>query len=637
MIKDIVFVKTEALLPGLELELRKHIRVVEAIMDEVIPYIKEFKESGVNVVISRGYTANLIREKTDLHVVNAEISTFDVLQSIYNNRNKISSNETLIALVRYSPILYDIDFIEKVVGLKIKLFTYKRPDDILNIYKESKSLGIKTIFGGPTTYKYAPQFGLQAILVQSNKDTIMQAIQKAMEIHRIRKHDKELNEYLKAILALATEGIIGIKPDGHINFINPSANRILGIKSNQENLSVTNLFPEKLVNILLSGAVSEKVANTYNGKIVVNSIPIKVNKQNNGFLATFNDSVYVQSLEEKIRVGASSKGLTAKYNFSDIIGKSTAIQRVIQNAEHYAKTEATILITGESGTGKELFAQSIHQNSNRKQGPFIAINCAALSANLLESELFGYEEGAFTGAKKSGKPGIFELANQGTLFLDEIGEIPFNLQAHLLRVLQSREVMRVGGTRVIPVNVRIIAATNKNLKAMIDKGEFRIDLFYRINTLRLSIPPLRDRIQDIPPLVEHFISDISNYYHKVAPPLSQKLMKCLQLYDWPGNIRQLMSFVERYVILSGQDMLVTDDHLAMQILQGEFEEDNTAEHYKPSLIIPIGTLDEMEKSIFKQLELVFEDKQMLAEELGISRTTLWRKLQNIKEDKDDFL
>lgn len=634
MIDDIVFVQTEALLPGLDMELRKHVRVVEAVMDEVVPYIKEFKESGVEVVISRGYTAKVVREKSDLHVVNTEISTFDVLQSIYYNRHKISASEPLIGLVCYSSVLYDVRFIEKIVNLKIKLFTYRKPADIFKIYDQAKRLGIKTIFGGPTTLKYAPQHNLQAILVQSNKETIRQAIQKAKEISRIRKYDKELNERLNAILALATEGIISVQSNGRINFMNPSAKRILAIGGDLDDPSLVNMLPEGLRNILYSNdAAVEKVVSTRNGRIVVNSTPIKVNTRNHGALSTFNDGAYVQSLEEKIRIDATAKGLVAKYHFSDIIGKSAAIQQTKQDAKHYAKSEATILLTGESGTGKELFAQSIHQHSNRSKGPFVAINCGALTESLLESELFGYEEGAFTGAKKSGKPGIFELANHGTLFLDEIGEIPLHLQAHLLRVLQSKEVMRVGGTRVIPINVRIVAATNKNLKVLVDNGDFRTDLFYRINILRLSIPPLRARIQDIPDLVEYFVSDTANFYHKTVAPISEEVIKCLQLYSWPGNIRQLMSFAERYVILSeqdGQGENKSNDALALEILQSEFDDGKVIDAHRPSLILPVGTLEEMENSIFKQLELVFDDKQLLAEKLGISRTTLWRKLQSAK-------
>lgn len=630
MLNDIVFVQTEALRPGLEAELKRHVRVVKAVMDEVVPHIKEFKESGVEVVISRGYTAHVVREKSDLHVINVEITTFDVLQSMYTNRHRISAEEPVIGLVSYSPIIHDVDIIEKIIQRKIKLFTYRQPADTLKIYEEARKLGIKTVFGGPTTLKYAPRFGLQAILVQSNKETIMQAVQKAKEIARIRKYDKQLNEHLKAILALATEGIINVTSNGDINFINPSAKRILGIKNNTPDSSILEILPEKLQDLLRSGeVVSEKVINLPHGEILVNSTPIKVNRRSYGALATFNDGAYVQSLEERIRIGASSKNLIAVHNFEDIIGDSDAIKQTIETAYRYANSEATVLITGESGTGKELFAQSIHLNSRRKKGPFVAINCAALPEALLESELFGYEEGAFTGAKKNGKPGIFELANQGTLFLDEIGEIPLHLQAHLLRVLQNREVMRVGGTRIIPINVRIIAATNKNLKQRVKSGEFREDLFYRINILRLSIPPLRERIQDIPPLIQYFVNDIGAFYQKIVPPLSNKVMECLQLYDWPGNIRQLMSFAERYVILSDRDDCIGDP-LAMKIFQGEFEEGNGVQSQEPTLLIPLGTLEEMEQAIFKQLGQMFKDKQALADRLGISRTTLWRKLQGIK-------
>lgn len=243
------------------------------------------------------------------------------------------------------------------------------------------------------------------------------------------------------------------------------------------------------------------------GKMLTNTnrIPIVVDHQIRGVVATFQDIKQLQSTEQKIRLKLHEKGLVAKYSFGDIVGESRAIRNTIQIARSYASSQAAVLIHGETGTGKELFAQSIHTVSDRRDGPFVAINCAAVSNNLLESELFGYEAGAFTGASKNGREGLFELAHGGTIFLDEIGEIPRETQVELLRVLQEKEVRRVGGNRVIPVDVRIITATNKDLIQETMEGRFREDLYYRLNVLDLELPPLRERGDDVRILgLQHF-------------------------------------------------------------------------------------------------------------------------------------
>ena len=236
---------------------------------------------------------------------------------------------------------------------------------------------------------------------------------------------------------------------------------------------------------------------------------------------------------------ASGKGHVAKYRFPDICGTSPQIRQAVALAQKMARTESSILITGESGTGKELFAHAIHNNSPRSDAPFVAINCAALADNLLESELFGYEEGAFTGARKGGKVGLFELANSGTIFLDEIEGMAPSTQLKLLRVIQEREIMRVGGDRVIPIDVRIISASNQNLMAMMQEGKFREDLFYRVSTLPLNLPPLRQRRQDILPLIEEFKDML-----RLTFVLTDETQSLLQQYSWPGNIRELRNCVE---------------------------------------------------------------------------------------------
>jgi len=243
---------------------------------------------------------------------------------------------------------------------------------------------------------------------------------------------------------------------------------------------------------------------------------IEMDGEINGVLCTFQDITKLQSMEKKIRFELNKKGMTAKYNFSNLIAKDQIMKVTIAKAMQIGMSDSTALLYGESGTGKEMLAQSIHNISKRKDDPFVAVNCAALTESLLESELFGYEEGAFTGARKGGKPGLFELAHGGTLFLDEINSMPINLQTKLLRVLEEKEVMRIGSDYVIPLDVRILAAANENLKVKINNGSFRSDLFYRLSILELYIPPLRKRKLDIMPLFKNFISIF------LKPPIFRK-------------------------------------------------------------------------------------------------------------------
>ena len=276
-------------------------------------------------------------------------------------------------------------------------------------------------------------------------------------------------------------------------------------------------------------------------------------KDTKGYLIILKDAKKIESLEHEIRKKSIHKNAAAKYQFSDIICKSDIMKDCIQRAKRMALTDFPILINGESGTGKELFAQSIHQYSSRSAHPFIALNCASLSNELLESELFGYEDGAFTGAKRGGKKGLFELAQNGTIFLDEIGEMPVLLQAKLLRVLQEQEIRKLGSGTTIPINVRIITATNRNLSSMIEQGLFRLDLYYRISMFTLVIPPLRERTDDILLLSEYFLKNFKTH-HSITPALQELLLS----YPWKGNIRELQNCIE-YMAYMGAGTLTPDD------------------------------------------------------------------------------
>lgn len=310
-------------------------------------------------------------------------------------------------------------------------------------------------------------------------------------------------------------------------------------------------------------------------------------------------------------------------NFAEIIGSSSALKKVMEMARIVAPTEATVLITGESGTGKELFARAIHSNSERRQGPLVTVNCAALSETLLESELFGHEKGTFTGADRQ-RNGRFMQANKGSIFLDEIGEIPLAMQSKILRAIQEREIQRLGSDEVLFVDVRIIAATNRNLEEEVKNKSFREDLYYRLNVMNLDIPPLRERHEDIPLLAQHFLEKYQKKNRKDLKGFTPMAMDILTKSQWPGNVRQLENVIERAVILS-MTPYISEKELPSDLIKAYQQQ-----HNMPEIIIGLGgkTLEEIEsQAIFETLEQTQGNKTEAARLLNITRTTLNNKLK----------
>ncbi|WP_259499873.1 sigma-54 interaction domain-containing protein [Desulfofundulus thermocisternus] len=368
----------------------------------------------------------------------------------------------------------------------------------------------------------------------------------------------------------------------------------------------------------------------------------------------------VLAVKQKKMLASTSRRDYPRYTFDHIIGTSRAIQHCIRQARQVAVTNSTVLLFGETGTGKELFAQSIHNASQRSGGPFVAINCGAIPASLVESQLFGYEAGAFTGARKEGQPGVFEQANGGTLFLDEISEMELELQSRLLRVLQERELMRIGGKKPIPVDVRVIASTNKDLWQMVASGKFRQDLFYRLNVVDLRIPPLRERVEDIPLLVRHFIKQFRDIFGTFVRDISPEALECLMAYSWPGNVRELQNCIERTMNLATHEVILPSDlpalirncacrlpentasgscagQIAPVPLPGnsspgeqDMDEDETPFVKTPGSCELKGTTQAVERStILRVLEETGYHRRRAAERLGISTTTLWRKMKRL--------
>jgi len=334
----------------------------------------------------------------------------------------------------------------------------------------------------------------------------------------------------------------------------------------------------------------------------------------------FNNEDSIKKSQELLN--EIKKNRTAKYDFDDIIGESHQVKKTKEIAKLAAKSMSNVLIVGESGTGKELYAQAIHNNSDRKNKPFVAVNCASIPSNLLESSFFGYEKGAFTGAVKEGKSGFFEQANGGSIFLDEISEMEYDLQSKLLRVLQEREVKRIGSKQSIPLDVRIISATNKNLSKMVDLKEFRLDLYYRLNVIDINLPSLKAIKEDIPIIADYYVKKMCRSFGKFIEGITEEALILLKEYDWPGNVRELVNVIEKAFNIATNTNFIGVEHLPER-----FKNKNNDCSFNGK------SLDEMTKNyekkiIIETLKLCNQSKVDTAKKLGISTTTLWRKLNN---------
>lgn len=364
-----------------------------------------------------------------------------------------------------------------------------------------------------------------------------------------------LEKKLDLVLQIFDEGVISLNGSGIINFVNKTAEKMFGIeKAKAIGCSINEIIPE-LKNKCSEQAIKGVVMSIEQQFLIVSVYPVKYSDDVKGHLILAKKFTDAENEQYKIRKQIMSRGHVAKYNFDDIVGNSQSITNIKAMARKMALSNSSVYIYGQSGTGKELFAQSIHNSSNRREYPFIAINCASIPENLLESELFGYAEGAFTGAKKGGKTGYFELAHMGTLFLDEISEMNLNLQNRLLRVLQEKQVVRIGGDTVIDIDVRIISASNKNLKELVRQNKFRKDLYYRLNVLMLNIPPLCNRKEDIPIIIDAFKKEM-----EVDFQITDKAMEIIKNCKWEGNVRELQNFVERLIYVN-KDVIDVDDVL----------------------------------------------------------------------------
>jgi len=597
---------------------------------------------GAEVFFAHGATRHKIIQAIDQPVVDVSRTYLDLITALI----EAQKHSNHIGLSCFGKLMDGIDILENLLNIKIHPFIFTNTTELVRGVEALVDDGIHVVIGGGVSRRTIEAKGGTGIINVPRKSSVELAFEDARMIADVRRKEAASGERLRTILGMVDEGVVSVDNYGRLDNYNDRAEHILGIGLKQDIGQPLSRIGKKinLIDVITGGKpeidVFKKVGSN---NIFVSSLPIKIDGDTRGAVAILKDADNIQYMSRKLKESSYLKGFVARHTIADIKHKSYNMKQLLAKATRYAGTNAAILIHGETGTGKELLAQSIHNLKRRKNQPFVAINCTAIPENLLESELFGHEEGAFTGAKKGGRAGLFEMANGGTIFLDEIADITPAMQARLLRVIETKEVMRVGGDRYVPVNLHIISSTYKNLYSEVRAGHFRADLYYRLGVLKLHIPPLRDRVEDTPIIIQAWLKKRCKPGYK---PLSQEMIEQLKHHQWQGNVRELTSFVESYLTLlngSPADKQLFADLFQELMEQGggqpkpieKIDIENTQTQLKDLSIVPGNLKEKLEKYEAAVIKQVLQEcrfsKKKTAGHLGVSVNTLWRKMQQFEQ------
>jgi len=579
-------------------------------------------------VLAAGSNGLYLRENLSVPVVMVKVNGFDVLSAITQAITMWPGAP--VGLVLHETVSKELTDLSASLKVALKQRAYRSIDEVRVAVDTLAADGCTVIIGPGLACDLAQQAGLHSVFLYS-LGAVEEAFERSIELARMSRQKESKRARLNTIVAHLRDGVAAFDDAGQLEAINPAMLDLLGLDrerdvSAQLARSVGPLLREMLER---DGLIEERIEQIGGRALIVNCVPIIEQGVRSGSVVTVQDALVAQRIDRSLRTSQRPKHLVPRHGLYDLIGASAALERVRRLARAGAAHDATVLLTGESGTGKELVAQGIHNASRRRGNPFVAFNCAALPEGLIESELFGHEEGAFTGARRGGNPGLFEIAHTGTIFLDEIGEMPAASQSRLLRVLQEREVMKLGSGRATPIDVRVIAATHRDLHALVEQGVFRADLYFRLNLLQIELPPLRERRDDIPELARHLLERSATKY-RLPATAAQRVLEFLtplfEHYAWPGNVRELENLIARAAIYLGD---VTSG--AWQDLQAVFPEFGRMQ--APPVpaangrVVGAAPAAVTRDDVLRALEQNGDNRAAASRALGIGRTTLWRLLK----------
>lgn len=569
------------------------------------------RASDYDIIVVRGMTSRALSEKyPETTIVDIKMDAFDVSSALLEAKKKFPGIRK-IGLILPSSSICSASILTELLGIEVVMREVRGEEHMESTLREMVKEGCEVFIGGLTLKRVSEKMGLEYVHIKTGPSAIDSSIKDAITAAHILDRERSRLGLMKSLVNNTPDSLLIIDDKGKITAANHAASSFFR-RPNLVGMDAKDLFPLEIYSVCDDVEVVQTIGDQ---TVLITEHPVHIEGEKRATYVSLRLVEDIRRTEKKIRSKLQEKGLTAKYSFSDIVTEQVEMKQLVAKALRYAHVEGNVLLTGETGTGKELFVQSMHNASPRRDKPFVAVNCAALSEQLLESELFGYTEGSFTGAQKGGKTGLFELAQGGTIFLDEIGEMPIRFQAKLLRVIQEREIRKIGGDEFIPVDVRIMSATNQNIPDLIEKGLFRRDLYYRINLLTLHIPPLRERLDDIPAIFKRFVERKSKALNIVPPMVEKDALECLKGYSWPGNIRELRNVAERAVIFSSSNCITRDTLKEIDVSVGEKK---ASEEKK----IPL-TSEELYRR-YVESGLTLND---FALSIGISRTTLWRKFK----------
>lgn len=606
---------------------RADIDVVDATFDDALTVAKGRIAHGlVDAFVSAGSNASILRNGVHAPVALIQLTGFDLLQVLLKAR--LLSNR--VGIVMYGRTIPELEAVKELLNIEIIQYEYRTKADAKACFESLRADGFEVIVGSSLVVELAEECGLVGLLAYS-LSSIRRALEDAIEMARVAWLEASRYEQLNGVLHSLQEAVLAVDAGHRIIAVNQPMQGLL-------RMSAVNLLGQKLDQIepdlslhaaLKSGLEQRAVAKRFARRDwIIHSAPIREHGLIVGAALTLYDAHNIEAADTSLRIQQRKRQRPTRHSFSSLLGQSATFEKALQRARRFAATELTVLLTGETGTGKELFAQAIHNESPRAAHPFVAVNCASFPESLLESELFGYEEGAFTGARRGGKSGLIEAAHMGTLFFDEIGDMPTALQSRLLRVLQEREVTRLGSSSAIPVDIRCIAATHQPLVEMVQHKLFREDLYYRLNMLSMTLPPLRERSADILPLAHEFLSTALLQLHSTMNPAAilARIERPLVLHAWPGNIRELQNICQRLAVFFAS-------HKALDaVLYADLVEE-CPEIFSGGVGCGLGGSTEglEPERVAEAMRLAKGRQERAAKILGISRSTLWRWRQSHPE------
>ncbi len=619
------------------------------LFEDAITHARDMVNRGVKVLVSRGETTLCIRSAISVPVVDIPITVHDVIPLIDQAR-KCSNH---IAVIGFGEIVKAARTAAPILSVEIELFQLRSSREVPEVVDEVCRQGFTTMVGNPYSVSLAAERGLKGFPLRTPRSVLLTTLDEAARLVDLSHRENEWELRQQVFIDSTREGVLVLDEEGRLVQFNQLAH--LDPEVEQE-LFEDDHGHKRLKNGELLTAVRNSEpwngvihAREGGGTYLCRIHPVARGGMNFGAVVLLEPA---RAQDRQLQRSLSEKGLVAQHHFEDIVHNGQAMRELLARSRQYAVADSTVLIMGECGTGKELIAQSLHNASKRRLGPFVAVNCSALPENLIESELFGYDEGAFTGALKGGRKGLFEMANSGTIFLDEIGEMSMPMQVKLLRVLEERQVRRLGSERLISLDVRVICATNRNLVQMAARGQFRQDLYFRINVLRLQLPPLRERGTCLDALIRFYCREIGYRLGGPPPELGPDAREALRHYSYPGNVREMKSILERIMVecrgreVTRQDILCNfePEQVGRALCGGEKREaaengyflepgmdDGQGFGGSSSSCAPRVTLREDEmRRIRRVLVECGGNRAETARRLGISTTTLWRRLRGME-------